>query len=393
MFLVESGADPTAENRWGRMSLEFAEHLSAKYPEESERQEIVGCLHDWNSEQHEIDDATIVNAAKEIWGLNGGFKLGAVKKAVQSFCESHPKTAAVGKSVLAGAGTGAGMQSLQEGVSCCRGKKEDGSLGRIWEQTKAGVCEGVAGDTARHGIQKIAGEVPGIVAEGTAIGATRCAMDNSSGIMQDLWGIAGGIAGTALGATGGHPLVGGMLGEAIGEGAYKILENAGEWAGEKLSDMLFSKEIEEAKKPVAKQETISSYGNHETEHPEKPAVKKEEEDPEMQYYCEHCNANFWRRRSREVRCGSERKNTCQRCGRLGSRASLLSSFGGHSFGGHSLADARRGLSEEEDPEMEYHCQHCSANFWRRRSHEVRCGPEGRKNTCPRCGRLGSRTLL
>jgi hypothetical protein len=218
-------------------------------------------------------------------------------------------------------------------------------------------------------------------------------MDNSGGIIQDLWGIAGGAAGTALGGMIGHPLTVGLAGEMLGEWAYKILENAGEWAGEKLSDMLFAKEIEEAKKPAVRKEAISSYGKHGVEPPEKPAAKKEEEDPEMQYYCQHCNANFWRRRSREVRCGFERKNTCQRCGRLGSRATLLSSFGGHSFGGHSLADACCRLSEEEDPEMEYYCQHCSANFWRRRSHEIRCGPEERKNICPRCGRLGSRTSL
>jgi hypothetical protein len=46
--------------------------VAEKNPEEPERQAIVDFLCDWDSEQHEVDDATIVNTAQEIWGLNGG---------------------------------------------------------------------------------------------------------------------------------------------------------------------------------------------------------------------------------------------------------------------------------------------------------------------------------
>jgi hypothetical protein len=402
-FLLERGADPKFENKCGRTPLELAEHLAQRNSEELERQAIAHFLRHWDPEQHEVDDGTIVKTAREIWGLNGGGKAKLAKKAIQSFCKSHPKTTAIFKSGAAGAGTGAAIQGIQEGVSCCRGKREDGSLQRIREQAKAGACEGIVGDAARHGVQKIAGKLSGTVAEGTAIGVTRCAMDNSGSIIQDLWGIAGGIAGTAIGAAKGHPVKGGILGEVVGEGFGKILENEGEWIGEKVSDMLFSKKMEEVKKPAVKQE--ASCGGQGVKPPkessstsEKSSDTNEEEDPEMKYYCRHCSANFWRRRSREIRCGSEYKNTCPRCGRLGSRATLLSSFGGHSLressiggsfgsGGYSVSLP---IEDPNEPKMWYKCQHCNENFGGCLSREIRCGSDY-KNTCPRCGRLGSRT--
>jgi hypothetical protein len=49
-----------------------------------------------------VDDATIVNAAKEVWGLNGGIKLEPAKKAVQSAVMSYPKTAGAAKSGFIG---------------------------------------------------------------------------------------------------------------------------------------------------------------------------------------------------------------------------------------------------------------------------------------------------
>jgi hypothetical protein len=60
--------------------LEFAGHLAEKYPEESERQAIVNFLRHWDSEQYAVDDATIINAARKISGLNGGGKAGLGQK-------------------------------------------------------------------------------------------------------------------------------------------------------------------------------------------------------------------------------------------------------------------------------------------------------------------------
>jgi hypothetical protein len=292
------------------MPLDFAEHLANKYPEESERQAIVDFLRDWDPEQHEVDDAAIVNGARRISGLDGGVKLRPIKKAVQSFCQSYPKTAVVVESGAAGAATGAGIQGIQEGVSWYRGQKEDGSLGRIWEQVKAGAREGIAGDAARHSVQKVAGKVPGAIAEGTAIEATRCAIDNSGGIIQDLWGIAGGAAGTVLGGRIGRPLIGGMVGEAIGEEFSKILESAGEWIGEKVSDVLFSKEIEETKKPAAKKEVPQ------IKRPDPPPAQKKSSTSGERYYCESCHRYFWESRSKEIKKNSRYWSPCSRCGRL-----------------------------------------------------------------------------
>ncbi|MDR0740155.1 MAG: hypothetical protein LBF34_00395, partial [Puniceicoccales bacterium] len=93
-FLIERGANPTAESKCSRIPLEFAEYLANKNPEESERQAIADFLRHWDSEQYAIDDATITNAAREIWGLNGGFKFNPGKKAVQSLCTSQPRMVA-----------------------------------------------------------------------------------------------------------------------------------------------------------------------------------------------------------------------------------------------------------------------------------------------------------
>ena len=173
-FLIERGADPKAENKRGRTPLDLAEHLAEKHPDEQVYRKIADSLRDWDSEQYAVDDETIVNTARQISGLNGGDKVGPIKKVLQG----------VFKSSVEGAGTGAAIQGIQEAT----GEKKDGSVKRIMKQAVAGACEGVAGDAARHGVQKVAGKVPGAVAEGTAIGATRCAMDNSGGIIQDLWG-------------------------------------------------------------------------------------------------------------------------------------------------------------------------------------------------------------
>ncbi|MDR1366831.1 MAG: hypothetical protein LBJ13_02915 [Puniceicoccales bacterium] len=71
-FLVEGGADPTAEDRCDRTPLNLAERLAERNPEEPERQAIVDFFYNSEKEQYATDDATIVATAQEIWGLNGG---------------------------------------------------------------------------------------------------------------------------------------------------------------------------------------------------------------------------------------------------------------------------------------------------------------------------------
>ncbi|MDR2812401.1 MAG: hypothetical protein LBB05_01235 [Puniceicoccales bacterium] len=73
-FLIGSGADPTVENRRGRTPLDFAEYRAKKNPEALECQEIVDFLRHWEAERYGVDDAAVINAAKEIWGLDGGGK-------------------------------------------------------------------------------------------------------------------------------------------------------------------------------------------------------------------------------------------------------------------------------------------------------------------------------
>jgi hypothetical protein len=352
------------ENKRGRTPLDFAEHLAnknpeslanenpehltnenpkalaEKSPEESEQQEIVDFLRDWNSEQHEVDDATIVNAAKKIWGLSGGTKVKAGKAVIEAF-----KGAAKQAPVAAAGGAALGAC---EGAAKC-----------TWKNIRDGAIEGAIGGAIAGGIV------------GATVGGLTGAVDGALHISEKV------VEGLALGAA-----------------AYVN--------GCRVASKSDSQQSSTKKPAVKKEEPRVIEKNYwvppkkeDSSASEKSSGTSKEEDPEMEYYCGHCNARFWRRRSNEIRCGSERKNTCQRCGRLGARASFLSSFGGHSFGGHSFgghsfADARCGLSEKEDPEMEYYCEHCNAKFWRRRSNEIRCGSE-HKNTCQRCGRLGART--
>jgi hypothetical protein len=82
-FLIERGADLSAENKQGRTPLDFAEYLAEKYPEEPEWQVIVDVLNNWDSEQYAVDDATVIATARKIWGLSGGGKAGKVKKAAK----------------------------------------------------------------------------------------------------------------------------------------------------------------------------------------------------------------------------------------------------------------------------------------------------------------------
>jgi hypothetical protein len=92
-FLIERGADLSAENKQGRTPLDFAAYLAEKYPEEPEWQAIVDVLNNWDSEQYAVDDATIINGAREIWGLNGG-GWGDVLKAGKKVVEVVKKVAA-----------------------------------------------------------------------------------------------------------------------------------------------------------------------------------------------------------------------------------------------------------------------------------------------------------
>ncbi|MDR0740701.1 MAG: hypothetical protein LBF34_03260 [Puniceicoccales bacterium] len=192
--------------------------------------------------------------------------------------------------------------------------EKDSSLGRILEQAGMGIAEGVAGDAARHGVQKIAGKVPGVIAEGTAAEAARCAVDNNGGIIQDLWGIARGAAGAALGALVGpvSVVVVGMLGEAAGKAIGKLIEDKCEETEEQPERKQPSEE-----RPVAKKEKPQAIDPHSTQ--EKSSDTNKEEDPKMQYYCRHCNSNFRKRRFQETNCGSECKNSCPKCGCLGPR--------------------------------------------------------------------------
>jgi DNA-directed RNA polymerase subunit RPC12/RpoP len=126
----------------------------------------------------------------------------------------------------------------------------------------------------------------------------------------------------------------GILGEAAGEAIGRLIESKCEETEEQPKRKQSSE-----KKPVVKKKEPLIIRQMFVPDPSSTQKASGEEDPEMQYYCQHCSANFWRRRSHEIRCGPERKNSCPRCGRLGSQATLLASLGGSSF-----ADLNCGLS-------------------------------------------------
>jgi hypothetical protein len=85
-FLIESGVDPTTENKCSRTPLDFAEYLASEYPEELERLATVDFLRDWDRKRYIVDDATIVATARKIWGLMGG---GPPRGEVETKDEQH----------------------------------------------------------------------------------------------------------------------------------------------------------------------------------------------------------------------------------------------------------------------------------------------------------------
>ncbi|MDR3317753.1 MAG: ankyrin repeat domain-containing protein [Puniceicoccales bacterium] len=71
-FLVEHGADPNVKDNFDWPILHLAEQLAENFWEELDRQKIVDFLIDWDPNQHEISNITIITTARKIYGLIGG---------------------------------------------------------------------------------------------------------------------------------------------------------------------------------------------------------------------------------------------------------------------------------------------------------------------------------
>jgi hypothetical protein len=162
------------------------------------------------------------------------------------------------------------------------------------------------------------GEGAAMVAEGTAIGATRCAVDNNGGIVQDVFGVGGGIVGATTGGVAGS-IAGEVIGELIGKPIDTVCKNAGEWLGEKISDVLYPELKETMKKPsvVEKKEEIKQpqiVNKKEELTQKKPPVINKKKEPEEKYYCKSCRSWFWASRSTEIRRNWQWVNRCPKCG-------------------------------------------------------------------------------